>query len=103
MGREGKLERLAEFLIFIFLFLFKKRLAEFGESQLLHKLEECAIRCLSICEFASYLLLLGLASGLVGLMWRWWSTETVPKAFYEGSFLIPSKRSFRKALTHNCY
>ena len=31
MGREGKLERLAEF----------------GESQLLHDLEECAIRCLA--------------------------------------------------------
>ena len=32
MGREGKLERLAEF----------------GENRLLHKLEECAIRCLAI-------------------------------------------------------
>ena len=32
MGREGKLERLAEF----------------GENRLLHKLEECAIRCIAI-------------------------------------------------------
>lgn len=32
MGREGKLERLAEF----------------GENRLLHKLEECAIRCFAI-------------------------------------------------------
>ena len=32
MGREGKLERIAEL----------------GESRLIHKLEECAIRCLTL-------------------------------------------------------
>ena len=39
MGREGKLERLAEF----------------GENRLLHKLEECAIRCLAIKMYLSKL------------------------------------------------
>ena len=42
------------------------------------------------------------ASGLVGLMWRLPSTETVLKAFSEDSSSTPSKSNFRKAPTHKC-
>ena len=64
MGREGKLERLAEY----------------KESRLIQKLEECAIRFMS----ESFFLFLQFLISLVGCedpLWTWTSIETAHKVF----------------------